>query len=132
MVFTDTELSYLASQHLARLATVAPDGTVQNAPVGFFVDDDYGVIEIGGHNLTATKKFANVQSHPQVALVIDDLPSIDPWTVRGVEIRGTAEAIADADPPAPGWGRGRIRITPRRIFSWGLDPDHPGHSARNV
>jgi pyridoxamine 5'-phosphate oxidase family protein len=34
MTFTDTEIDYMASQALGRLATVAPDGTVQVNPVG--------------------------------------------------------------------------------------------------
>ncbi|QGN34075.1 PPOX class F420-dependent oxidoreductase [Microlunatus sp. Gsoil 973] len=132
MSFTESELGYLATQVLARLATVAPDGTVQNSPVGFFVNTDLGTIDIGGHNLARTKKFRNIATCPQVAVVIDDLASRSPWTVRGVEVRGTAEALADVDPPRPGFSRQLIRITPRRIISWGIDPEHPGHTARTV
>ena len=63
--------------------------------------------------------------HPTAALVVDDIASTDPWTVRGVEIRGSAEALADVDPPMPGVSRELIRITPRRIISWGLgDREH--------
>jgi pyridoxamine 5'-phosphate oxidase-like protein len=35
MSFTDTELEYLSSQRLGRLATAQPDGTLQVSPVGF-------------------------------------------------------------------------------------------------
>jgi hypothetical protein len=31
------------------------------------------VIEIGGRDLSQTKKFRNIQQHAQVALVIDDV-----------------------------------------------------------
>ena len=55
-----------------------------------------------------------------VAFVVDDIASVDPWVVRGVEIRGTAEALTDVDPPRPTMSREIIRITPRRIISWGL------------
>ncbi len=46
MVFTDGELAYLRSQRLGRLATLAPDGTLQNNPVGFSVDEQAGVIDL--------------------------------------------------------------------------------------
>jgi len=131
MRFTETESDYLNSQPLARLATVAPDGTVQNSPVGFFVNTELGTIDIGGFNLGRSKKYANILSNPMVGVVIDDLVSRDPWTVRGIELRGTAQALADVDPPRPGMSRELIRVTPRRIISWGIDPDHPGHHARN-
>jgi pyridoxamine 5'-phosphate oxidase family protein len=71
----------------------------------------------------ASRKFRNVQANPQVALVIDDLVSMDPWTVRGLEIRGTAVALSDVDPPVQFMSREVIRITPNWIVTWGLDPD---------
>lgn len=132
MSFSDSELAYLATQPLARLATVASDGTVQNSPVGFYVNTELGTVDIGGLNLARTKKYVNITTNPRVALVIDELVSRDPWTVRGVEIRGSAEALADVDPPRRGMSRELIRVTPRRIISWGVDHDHPGHRARNV
>lgn len=132
MSFTDSELQYLATQLLARLATVAPDGTVQNSPVGFYVNTDLGTIDIGGLNLARSKKYQNIRTNPRVAVVIDDLVSRDPWTVRGIEIRGTAEALEDVDPPRKGMSREVIRVTPRRIISWGIDTERPGQNARNV
>ncbi|MFD2353707.1 pyridoxamine 5'-phosphate oxidase family protein [Nonomuraea ferruginea] len=38
MRLTESELAFLSTQRLGRLATVAPGGQVQNNPVGFFVD----------------------------------------------------------------------------------------------
>ena len=43
-----------------------------------------------------------------------------------------AEALPDADPPAPGFGPGVIRIHPERILAFGIDPDAPRMTARNV
>jgi pyridoxamine 5'-phosphate oxidase family protein len=120
MIFTQAELDYLAGQHLGRLATVTPDGQPQNNPVGFFVDAGSGTITIGGHALGTTKKFKNVQQGSAVALVVDDLVSVDPWAVRGIEIRGTAVALTDHEPPVPFMSREVIEITPIRIVSWGL------------
>ena len=119
MSFTQAELDYLGTQRLARLATVAPDGTLQVSPVGFFVNSD-GTIDIGGVNLGGTKKFRNVAAAGRAALVIDDVASFDPWEVRGVEIRGSAEALDEQDPPMRGFSKEIIRIHPSRIISWGL------------
>jgi pyridoxamine 5'-phosphate oxidase family protein len=120
-VFTPAEESYLRSQLLARLATVAPDGTVQNSPVGFFLNEELKTFDIWGQRMGRTKKFANVATHPQVALVIDDLESVTPWIARGIEIRGAAKPLKDLDPPAPYYSREVIRIYPDKIISWGLE-----------
>lgn len=121
MVFTQAEQDYLAGQRLGRLATVSPEGQVQNNPVGFFVDAEAGTISIGGHALGESKKFRNIQRGSTVALVVDDVVSVDPWSVRGIEIRGSATALTDHEPPLPFLSREIIVIAPRRIISWGLD-----------
>ncbi|MEU8820639.1 PPOX class F420-dependent oxidoreductase [Actinoplanes sp. NPDC048796] len=118
MPFTEIELAYLQAQPLGRLATLRPDGTLQNSPVGFRVDAAAGTIDIPGYGMSSSRKYRNVAANGQVALVVDDVPSVDPWRVRCVEIRGTAEAIGEI-----------IRIRPRRIISFGLDqPDADAHS----
>lgn len=118
---SEAELNYLNSQRLGRLATVDPTGQPQNNPVGFFLNHDLGVIDIGGGRMGRTKKFRNVRRHPQVSFVVDDLASLQPWHVRGVEIRGRAEALTDWQPPFPYYSHEAIRIYPERVISWGLD-----------
>jgi pyridoxamine 5'-phosphate oxidase family protein len=86
---------------------------------------------IGGHAMGATRKFRNVQANGQVALVVDDLISRDPWTVRGLEIRGTAVALVGVDPPMPFMSREVIRITPTWVVSWGVDPGAPDQRSRS-
>jgi pyridoxamine 5'-phosphate oxidase family protein len=131
--FTEAELAYLKSQRLGRLATVATDGYPQNNPVGFRIDPERGTVEIGGHELGASRKFANVRANSKVSFVVDDLVSVDPWRVRGLEIRGDAEALTGQTPWLPGFSPELIRIHPRRIVAWGLYPDRPwGHEARSV
>jgi pyridoxamine 5'-phosphate oxidase family protein len=127
-IFSAPELVYLTEQKIGRLATKAPGGALQNNPVGYFVNDEEGYVDIGGHGMGGSRKFGNVQADPQVSLVVDDLSTEHGWQVRGVEIRGRAEAIADVEPPMPGFSREIIRIYPERILSWGLD----GSSRRNV
>lgn len=128
--FTSDELTYLRSQRLGRLATVDGSGAPQNNPVGFMVDDAVGRILIGGYSLAATRKFRNIRGNGAVALVVDDLVSVDPWTVRGVELRGRAEAVEDVDPPMPSMSRELIRITPDWIASWGLTAEQSGMTVR--
>jgi pyridoxamine 5'-phosphate oxidase family protein len=130
IALTDTERAYLRSQPLGRLATVDASGAPQNNPIGVFLDEETGDIVVGGHAMGATRKFRNLQANAQVALVIDDLVSTDPWTVRGLEIRGTAVALSDVDPPVSFMSREIIRITPTWVTAWGLDPDVQGRQTR--
>jgi pyridoxamine 5'-phosphate oxidase family protein len=132
VVLTEAEQAYLKSQPLARLATVDASGAPQNNPVVAFLDEETGDILIGGHAMGASRKFRNVRNNGQVALVVDDLVSRDPWTVRGLEIRGTAVALEDVDPPVPFMSREVIRITPGWISSWGVDPAAPGRTSRRA
>ncbi len=122
MTLTEDERAYLATQPLGRLATRRPNGSLQNNPVGFHYDDRTGAIDVTGRALRASRKFQNVAANGAVALVVDDLASRDPWTVRGVEIRGHAEALGNPDV---------IRIYPRRVISGGLGPNLGMH-ARDV
>jgi pyridoxamine 5'-phosphate oxidase family protein len=115
MSLTEAEIEYLGSQRLGRLASISPIGMPQNSPVGFRYNPETGTIDIGGHNLTSSRKFRNVQVEPRVSFVVDDLASTRPWRVRGVEIRGSAEALAGPEP--------LIRIRPTRIISWGIPED---------
>jgi pyridoxamine 5'-phosphate oxidase family protein len=119
--FTDQQLAYLATQRLGRLATVDVAGAPQNSPVGFRINDD-GTIDIGGRAMAETRKWRNVKRNPNVALVIDDLASTDPWTVRGVEIRGTADQVIVDTEPGSYMKPEVIRIHPTRIIAWGAIP----------
>ncbi|POM26694.1 Pyridoxamine 5'-phosphate oxidase [Actinomadura rubteroloni] len=130
MTFTEPELAYLRSQRLGRLATVAPGGDPQNNPVGFRLDAETGTIDIYGFNMGASRKFRNVQQNPQVAFVVDDIVSLDPWTVRGIEIRGTAETLTGQPVPMAHLSAEIIRIRPRLVFSWGVDPSAEGMTRR--
>jgi PPOX class F420-dependent enzyme/OxyR family protein len=46
---------------------------------------------VGGMNLMKSTKYKNVLKNNKVALVIDDLKSVDPWDPRGMKIYGTAD-----------------------------------------
>jgi len=60
-------------------------------PVGFDFDGEY--LYVSGMNLLKSTKFRNVLKNNRVAIVVDDLKSIDPWDPRGIRIYGTADVI---------------------------------------
>jgi len=133
-VFTENEIAYLRGQRLGRLATVDHKGAPHNVPVGFRYNPALDAIEIGGHGMGKSRKFAHVGYEPRVSFIVDDLASVDPWTPRGIEIRGQAEALAyGGEVLGPGFSAELIRIYPRRIISWGIDaPPFSGRNARSV
>jgi pyridoxamine 5'-phosphate oxidase family protein len=128
MSFKPHEIEFMKAADLARLATIQPDGTLQNNPVGFAYNEDLGTIDIHGYWMSKSQKFRNVASNNTVALVIDDIVSRDPWRVRCLEIRGTAERAESGERRTEPNGLNDneidtaiIRVTPRRIISFGID-----------
>ncbi|HXF20991.1 MAG TPA: PPOX class F420-dependent oxidoreductase [Streptosporangiaceae bacterium] len=126
---TEAEVGYLASQPLGRLATIQPDGSPQVKPVGFRYNPRLGTIDITGYNLASSQKFRNVQRNGHAALVVDDIASQQPWRVRFLEIRGTAEAITPAGETGGAEEVPVIRITPARVLSFGIE-EPPGEPHR--
>jgi pyridoxamine 5'-phosphate oxidase family protein len=122
-VFTQKEIEYMQNQPLGRLASINPHGNPQIAPVGFRYNPELDVIEIGGHAVSKTKKFRNIQTNPHVSIVVDDV--LPPWQPRGIEIRGSAETVSTGGKAAFGHlydaDEALIRISPEQIISWGLE-----------
>ena len=113
-LFTEAEAAYLADQPLLRLATARPDGSrVDVAPLGFRFDGER--FHLTGYDITKTMKYFHITANPHVALVVDDLASVDPWTPRGVKVHGLAAVHVDDD------GRAHIEIAPTKVWSWGLE-----------
>jgi pyridoxamine 5'-phosphate oxidase family protein len=138
--FTDSEIEYLRSQPLGRLATADAKGRPHVMPVGAFYDPESDAIVVGAAGgMASSKKFRDAQRRADVAIVVDDLASVEPWRPRGIEIRGRAETHTDGGEPVgervgasfefePAW----IRIRPRRILSWGIDNGSFEMSGRDV
>ena len=120
MLFSAPEVAFLASQAVGRLATVHPDGTLQVNPVGFRYNAELDTFDIHGFRISASRKFRNVAANGRAAFVVDDVPSIDPWRVRCLEVRGFAEAITAAVQTGEGLDNAVIRIHPERIISFGI------------
>jgi len=134
MTLKTHEIEFLRQADLGRLATIQPDGTPQNSPVGFTYNSELGTIDIAGFRMSHSQKYRNIARNDKVAFVVDDITSRDPWRVRCLEIRGTAEQAEIA--PARGAAgddldTAIIRVTPRRIISFGIDDqDSEPHQLR--
>jgi len=127
--FSESELEYLKTQRLGRLATINKLGEPQIAPVTFLYNAEQDTIDIGGLHTEETQKYRNVVLNGLVSFVIDDV--LPPFQPRGVEIRGRAEALSEGGQNiGPNFSPALIRLTPKRIIAWNLvDQDHV---ARNV
>ncbi|MCV7254123.1 PPOX class F420-dependent oxidoreductase [Mycobacterium hackensackense] len=124
MTFTPYEIAFLDNAELGRLATIGPDGTPQNSPVGFTYNAELGTIDIAGYRMSSSRKFRNLARNDKVAFVVDDITSREPWRVRCLEIRGTAEQATvpvRTGPAGDPLDSAIIRVTPRRIISFGID-----------
>jgi pyridoxamine 5'-phosphate oxidase family protein len=131
--FTAAEAEYLDHQLLGRLATAGADGKPHVVPVSFSYNRELDTIDIGGHRFGTRKKYRDVQQNPWAALVVDDLVSRNPWTVRMLEVRGRAEAVPTGGTTlGAGFAEEMIRIHPARIVAFGLEPDQQSAIARSV
>lgn len=120
MTFTINEQQFLAEAGIGRLATVSPDGVVQNNPTNYRVNAD-GTIDIGGMRMRTSRKYRNVEAGSRVSFVVDQQVSAEPYVIRGIEVRGKAVALEDEEPPFPDQERVVLRIHPDRVISWGID-----------
>jgi pyridoxamine 5'-phosphate oxidase family protein len=130
-VFTDSELEYLASQRLGRIATVGADGQPHVVPTSFRYNAEYDAIDVGGMRMSQTKKLRDVQRTGRATIVVDDV--LPPWQPRMIEIRGAA-IVAGTGGKAFGeqFEDTVIRIQPTRIIAFGIDPDQQTTTARSV
>jgi pyridoxamine 5'-phosphate oxidase family protein len=128
--FSEKEIGYLKSQRLVRIATAAvaskeeENGSIQPdvVPVGFDFDGEY--FYVGGMNIIKSKKYKNVLKNNKVAIVIDDLKSVDPWDPRGMKIYGIADIVTRQGGYIESTGHSNpqyIRISPKKKWSWGIE-----------
>ena len=128
--FSEKEIGYLKSQRLIRIATASvaqkeeENGSIQPdvVPVGFDFDGEY--FYVGGMNIIKSKKYKNVLKNNKVAVVIDDLKSVDPWDPRGMKIYGIADIVTRQGGYIESTGHSNhqyIRISPKKKWSWGIE-----------
>ena len=113
-----TEVAYLSEgRRLARVGTADENGRPHVTPVGMWrYISDPGVVEITGRDFASTRKYRNVRTNPQAAVVVDDVAPGEGWHPRGIMLEGSAEALENDGRD----GSPVIRITPDRVVSWGL------------
>ena len=116
-IYSEPEIQYLRSQRLARIATATRQGKPDVSPVAFEFDGTH--FFIGSHSqdiFLSTRKYKNVRDgNKEVALVIDDLESVQPWKPRAVKINGTAEIVEHNGM----FGLGKyLQITSMVSWSW--------------
>ena len=125
-ILSQNEIDYLNTQRIARIATVSiiSDRPIQPdiVPVGFDFDGEY--IYVSGMNILKSTKYKNILKNRNVAVVIDDLKTVDPWDPRGIRIYGDADVVTRRggymDPPGHS-EHTYIRIRPIKKWSWGID-----------
>lgn len=117
--YSEPETQYLKTQRLARIATVSRGGRPDVVPVAFEYDGAY--FYVGSHSqdiFRRTRKYLNVKNgNNRIAIVIDDLESVEPWRPRGIKVYGTADVVERKGM----FGEGKyLRITPSVSWSWGI------------
>ncbi|TMD06044.1 MAG: hypothetical protein E6J02_10290 [Chloroflexi bacterium] len=100
MTFTPSELEFLSSQRIGRLATVGPTGWPHVMPVMYTVLES-GELEFDADGV----KLRNLSHDPRAALVVDA-----GGPRRGIAVQGRAAIV----------GQERARLAPERKFSWGF------------
>jgi pyridoxamine 5'-phosphate oxidase family protein len=120
MGFTTKELDYLRTQSLARFATRSADGQPDVVPVAFEYDGQHFWVGGSGSSVLATRKVRNVEAGcREVALVLDDMVSFEPFVARGIRIYGRADGPIEREGIV---GPGHyLRITPTISWSWNME-----------
>lgn len=126
-ILSQNEIEYLKTQRIARIATASissSDGLVQPdvVPVGFDFDGEF--LYVSGMNLLKSTKYKNVLKNRNVAVVVDDLKTVDPWDPRGIRIYGDADVVTRQSGYMDQTNHSEhhyIRIRPIKKWSWGID-----------
>lgn len=120
--FTPQEIDYLKSQRLGRMATLGSNGDLHVVPLGFRYNAEEDTIDLGGHNMTASKKYRDALRYGRIAFVVDDV--LPPWKPRFVEVRGSVEAVSEGGNKINERFKPEIlRLTPTYIVSIGVNDE---------
>jgi PPOX class probable F420-dependent enzyme len=132
---SSAEATFVAERRLARVATTGPDGAPHVVPVLYaFADGSFWF-----SSAPTALKARHLRERPSAALVVDEPPPVK----AGVTVTGDAEVFAEGTMfeqaqdvlQAAGAGSKRrmvpgeqlyVRLTPRRVASWRVNPttDH--------
>jgi pyridoxamine 5'-phosphate oxidase family protein len=101
-------------------------------PLGFAYNAALGTIDIAGFNMGRSAKYRNIQANPRVAFVVDEVTEASMEGAHFLEIRGTAEAVMGRGSADGHLAPEIIRIHPRRVIAYNVDPDNPGLRTRDI
>jgi pyridoxamine 5'-phosphate oxidase family protein len=132
MTLSHAEVRFLARQARGHLATLGPNGNPQVKPLGFTYNPTLGTIDIAGFKMGGSAKYRNVRANPHVAFVVDEVTEESMDGAHFLEIRGVAETTIGTHDLQGHLAPEIIRIHPRRIVSFNVDPEHPGFASRDV
>jgi len=132
MILSDAEQRFLTRQPRGHLSTIGPDGTPQVKPLGFTWNAALGTIDIAGFNMARSAKYRNIAANPRVAFVVDEVTEASMEGAHFLEIRGTAEAAVGRSSADGHLAPEIIRIRPRRVIAFNVDPGNPGFQARDI
>ncbi len=110
-LFTDAEVEYLKGNRLARLVTSSRNNQLHVVPIAYEFDGNY--LYFSGWYLEKSLEFRIIKRNNQVAIVVDDLVTMNPWRPRDIEIRWIAEVQENDDSRY-------VRITPNHKIIGGL------------
>ena len=119
MNFTADEVEFLRCHGIARLATAGEDDQPDVVPVAVEFDGAHFWVGGVGESVLRTRKVGNVRAgRRKVALVVDDLPSFDPFVARGIRVYGVADGpVERVGMVGPGHF---LRITPTLSRNWDM------------
>lgn len=125
-LFSQKEIEYFMSQHLARIATASASSQnfLQPDVVSVRFDFDGEFFYIGETSFSKSTIYKNALKNNKVAIVIDDLGDVDPPSPRGIRIYGDANIVIrqDGNMDQTGHlGHHYIKISPRKKWSWGIE-----------
>jgi pyridoxamine 5'-phosphate oxidase family protein len=119
IVFTEKEIAYLKSQPLARIATVSTSGQPDNSATTFEFDGEVFYLGSLGDLRQSRRGKSVLAGNTKVALVVDDLETMDPWKPRSIRIYGTAEFV---ERDGRFGHKHYMRITPTISWSTNIEP----------
>ncbi|MFI5588842.1 PPOX class F420-dependent oxidoreductase [Amycolatopsis sp. NPDC051758] len=127
MSFTAEEIEYLRSQPLARVATLGAGEQPDLVPLAFEYDGSQFWVGGVGAAVKATRKFRNVVAgRRKVAVLVDDLVSLQPFIARAIRVYGVADdPVERIGLVGPGL---YSRITPEISWSWNMAGEPAGET----
>jgi len=81
--------------------------------------------------MASSAKYRNVQANPRVAFAVDEVVEETMQGARFLEVRGLAET-ATHEPADGHLAPATIRIHPRRVIAYNVDPADPGLHTRAI